>query len=77
MNKFQIEVFYGPDTELEEVDAHKCLIMGNGQLKFVNQQGNLIKAYNKDAWFAVEQMFEEPTPVQIGEPLFDTEDLKP
>lgn len=67
MNKFTIEI---GGNQSDVVEAHKCLIMHNGQLKFVNVQGNLIKAYNADAWYTCEQTFQEPTPIQLGTPLF-------
>jgi hypothetical protein len=54
------------DTESEVIDAAKCLIMNNGALKLVNQQGNLVKAYNKNEWVTVTKVEPEPTTEQLG-----------
>jgi hypothetical protein len=57
----------GPDDEWD-VEADKCLITSNGDLKFSNKQGALIEAFAAGSWTNVSRYEGAPTSEQIGEP---------
>jgi hypothetical protein len=73
MNKqFKIKVDENWDHDIklpvfDTVFAHKASILADGQLRFSNQNNQLVKAYNASDWRTVEEIQEDPTPEQTGD----------
>ena len=61
MNKYLI--WFHDETEAE-IEADKCLITNNGDVKFTTKQGSLVVAYAAGHWLEVTRLEGEPTAEQ-------------